>query len=203
MIQGPRKAREAQKHFVSSGLATTAGSLELASPGSHERLDMAAGTTSGSKVLLSLTGLAGSLDQQSSLSSGGPQGQLVKGDDFTSSLENPLASLLSDAEGTQSHLGNVKDPQIVGDGANTDSKLVSVALLLQVPHQAGQRKWGTVDLAHEEPPQDDLVELSIGPPCQEPVELDEKPQVDILGLGLSPPHLPILVVPYINSHDFS
>ena len=35
-----------------------------------------------------------------------------------------------------------------------------------------------------------------------PVELDEKPQVDILGLGLSPPHLTILVVPYVNRHDF-
>jgi len=69
--------------LVSSGLATTTGSLELASPGSHEGLDMAAGTTGGAKVLLSLTGLAGSLDQQSSLSSGGPQGQLIKGDDFT------------------------------------------------------------------------------------------------------------------------
>ena len=70
--------------LVSSGLATTTGSLELASPerhksmkrsklervadyfksllapGSHEGLDMAAGTTSSAKVLLSLTGLAGS-----------------------------------------------------------------------------------------------------------------------------------------------
>ena len=77
----------------------------LLAPGSHERLDMAAGTTGSAKVLLSLTGLAGSwqgednerhfqadvqvqlqlltLDHQSSLSSGGPQGQLVKGDDFT------------------------------------------------------------------------------------------------------------------------
>ena len=77
----------------------------MLAPGSHEGLDMAAGTTGGAKVLLSLTGLAGSwqgednerhfqadvqiqlqlltLDQQSSLSSGGPQGQLVKGDDFT------------------------------------------------------------------------------------------------------------------------
>ena len=66
---------------------------------------MAARASSSSEVLLSLTGLAGSwqgednerhfqadvqiqlqlltLDQQSSLSSGGPQGQLVKGDDFT------------------------------------------------------------------------------------------------------------------------
>merc|ERR1719414_586198 len=125
--------------LVSSGLATTTGSLELASPGPHEGLDMAAGTTGGSKVLLSLTGLAGSLDQQSSLSSGSPQSQLIKGDDFTSSLEDPLASLLSDAKSAQGHLGNVKDPQIVGDSANTDGKLVSVALLLQVPHQAGQR----------------------------------------------------------------
>ena len=35
-----------------------------------------------------------------------------------------------------------------------------------------------------------------------PVELDEKPEVDILGLGLSPPHLPVLVVPHVDRHRF-
>ena len=89
-------------------------------------------------------------------------------------------------------------------------------------------------LAHEKPPQDDLVELGISPSGKEPekyglilvaltrqytkwidkirkhwfvdwllpVELDEKPEVDILRLGLSPPHLPVLVVPHVDRHRF-
>ena len=35
-----------------------------------------------------------------------------------------------------------------------------------------------------------------------PVELDKQPEVDILGLGLSPPHLPVLVVPHVDRHRF-
>ena len=40
-------------------------------------------------------------------------------------------------------------PQIVGDGANADGKLGGIALLLQVPHEASQREWGTVDPGRE------------------------------------------------------
>merc|ERR1719504_208229 len=139
MIQGPRKSREAQKHFGASGLATATGSLELAAPGASEWLDMAARASSSSKVLLGLTRLAWSLDHQSVLASRRPQSQLVKGDDFTSSLKDPLPSLLGNTQSAESHLGHIKDPQIVGDGANADGKLGSVALLLKVPHKTSQR----------------------------------------------------------------
>merc|ERR1712192_386944 len=81
--------------LVTPGLATTTGSLELASPGAREWLDMAAGASSSSEVLLGLTGPAWSLDHQSVLASGRPQRQLVESDDFTSSLKDPLTSLLS------------------------------------------------------------------------------------------------------------
>ena len=57
-------------------------------------------------------------------------------------------------------------------------------------------------LAHEKPPQDDLVELSISPPCEEPVELNQEPEVDVLGLRLGPADLPVLVVPDVDSHGF-
>ena len=91
----------------------------------------------------------------------------------TSSLQDPLACLLSDTQSAKGHLGHIKDPeeeqfthknfpsaamlssdyyykdrlkpQVVGDGANADSELAGVALLLQVPHKASQREWGTVD----------------------------------------------------------
>merc|ERR1719234_835180 len=100
---------------------------------------MAARTSSSSEVLLGLTGLAWSLDHQSVLASWCPQSQLVKSDDFTSSLKDPLTSLLSDTQSAEGHLGHIKDPQIVGDSANADGQLGGVALLLQVPHKASQR----------------------------------------------------------------
>ena len=56
-------------------------------------------------------------------------------------------------------------------------------------------------LAHKKPSQDDLVELGISPPGKEAVELDEQPQVDVLGLGLGPPHLPVVVVADVDSHS--
>ncbi len=38
-------------------------------------------------------------------------------------------------------------------------------------YQSGQRKWGPVVLAHKQALQDDLVELGIGPSCQEAIQL--------------------------------
>ena len=120
----------------------------------------------------------------------------------TSSLQDPLTGLLSDAESAKSHLGDLKDPQIVGDGSNDDGDLVGITGLLHVPDQPGDGEGRTVDLAHEEPPQDDLVELGLGPPGQEPVELDEQPQVDVLALGLSPAHLAVILMVDIHTHVF-
>ena len=119
----------------------------------------------------------------------------------TSSLQDPLAGLLSDAEGAQSHLGDIKDPQVIGYGSNNDSDLISVAGLLHVPDQTGDGEGRAVDLAHKEPPQDDLVELGLGPPSQKPVQLDQQPQVDILALGLGPADFTVLVVADIDTHN--
>ena len=91
-------------------------------------------------------------------------------------------------------------PDVVGDGSNTDSNLVSVTSLLHVAGQSSDRERRPVYLGHEESPQDDLVELGIRPPGQEPVQLDEKPQVDVLALRLGPADLAVLVVADINSH---
>ena len=94
-------------------------------------------------------------------------------------------------------------PDIVGDGPNTDSNLVSVASLLHVAGQSGDGERRPVDLGHEESPQDDLVELGLGPPSQEPVQLYQQSQVDVLALGLGPADFAVLVVADINTHDSS
>ena len=119
----------------------------------------------------------------------------------TSSFQDSLASLLGDTEGTEGHLWNLEDSDVIGDGANNHGDLLSVAGLLHVPDQPGDGERGAVDLAHKESLENDPVELGLGPPGQEPVQLHQQPQVDVLALGLSPPDFTVLVVADINTHD--
>jgi len=121
----------------------------------------------------------------------------------TSSFQDPLASLLSDPQGADGHLGDFEDPGVIGDGSNTDNSLVSIPWLLHVANKTGNGERGPVDLAHEKPPQDNPVELGISSPGEEPVQFDKQPQVDVLALGLSAANLTVLVVANINTHGFS
>merc|ERR1719245_1905926 len=187
--------------LVSSGSSSSSCSLELASLGSGEGLGVRVGNTGSSEMLDSLTGLAGSLKEQSVLASWGSQSQLVKSDNFSSSFQDSLASLLSDSKGTDSHLWDLEDSDVIGDGSNNDSDLVSISGLLHVADQTGDGERGTVDLAHEEPLEDDLVELGLGSSGQEPVELHQQPQVDVLALGLGPANLTVILVFNVNTHD--
>merc|ERR1719350_2557753 len=189
--------------LVSSGLPSASGLLDLAALASGEGLGVRVRGASSSEVLNSLTSLPGALEKQSVLASRSSESQLIKSDNLASSLQNPLTGLLGDAESAKSHLGNLEDPQVVGDGSDDDGDLVSVASLLHVPDQPSDGEGRAVDLAHEEPPQDDLVELGLGPPGQEPVELDEEPQVDILALGFSSANLAVILMVDINTHVFS
>merc|ERR1719281_657272 len=187
--------------LVSSGSSSSSCSLELASLGPGEGLGMRVGNTGSSEMLDSLTGLARSLKEQSVLASWGSQSQLVKSDNFSSSFQDSLASLLGDSEGTDGHLWDLEDSDVIGDGSNNDSDLVSISGLFHVANQTGDGERGTVDLAHEEPLQDDLVELGLGSSGQEPVELHQQPQVDVLALGLGPANLAIILVLNVNTHD--
>merc|ERR1712037_1088668 len=84
---------------------------------------MTAWASSSSKVPLSCASLAWTLNHQSVLASGCSKSKLVKSDNFTSSFQDPLASLLSDPQGADGHLGDFEDPGVVGDGSNTDNVL--------------------------------------------------------------------------------
>merc|ERR1719400_2618600 len=75
--------------------------------------------------------------------------------------------------------------------------------LLHVADKAGNGQRGPVDLAHEKPPQDNPVELGIGSPGEEPVQLNKQPQIDVLALGLCAANLAVLVMANINTHGFS
>ena len=92
------------------------------------------------------------------------------------------------------HFGDFEEPEVVGDGTNNDSNFVFTSLLLHITCQSSQRHWWSVNLAHEETLHDDLVELAIGTTGQETVQLDEEPQVDIIGLGGSPVDFTVLLM---------
>merc|ERR1719295_2378675 len=125
------------------------------------RLGLAVGQAGSAKVLSGLPLLTRSLQEHSVLAERGPEGQLIKGDDLAAGLENSVASLLSHVQGADGHLGHLEDPEVVGDGSNADDDLVGVGGILL---------------------QDDLVELGLSTTGQESVELDEEPEVDVLGL---------------------
>merc|ERR1711874_968750 len=175
--------------LVASGSSPASGSLELSALGANERLGVGVGDSGSSEVLDGLPLLARTLHEHRVLPGWSPDCQLVEGHDLSSSLQYSLPSLLSHPEGAHRHLGDIKDPDVVGDGANTDSNLVSVASLLHVAGQSGDGERRPVDLGHEESPQDDLVELGI-----RPVQLHQESQVDVLALGLSPTDFAVLIM---------
>merc|ERR1719445_2768797 len=110
--------------LVSSGLSSASGLLDLAALASGEGPSVGVRGASSSEVLNSLTSLPGALEKQSVLASRSSEGELIKGDDLTSGLQNPLTGLLGDAESAKSHLGNLEDPQVVGDSSDDDGDLV-------------------------------------------------------------------------------
>lgn len=54
-------------------------------------------------------------------------------------------------------------------------------------------------MAHEQSFQDSLAEIGVGSAVQEPVELHQQPQVDVLALGLLAPDFLVLVVADVHS----
>ncbi len=69
-------------------------------------------------------------------------------------------------------LGDIEEPEVVGDGTDDDGNLSLASLLLHVTNKSGQRQRGSVDPRHEETLQHDAVELGVSAASQEPVELE-------------------------------
>ena len=99
----------------------------------------------------------------------------------------------------QSHFWDFEESEVIGDGANNDSNFVFTSLLLHITYQPSQRHWWPVALAHEKTLHDDLVELGIGTTGQETVQLDEEPQVDIIGLRGSPVDFTVFLMRNIHT----
>ena len=129
----------------------------------------------------------------------GLQSQLIQGQDLTAGLQNALAGLLGDVQGSDRHFRDLEEPQVIGNSTDDDCGLAITTSLLHVTSQSGDRDWGSVHLGHEETAKHNFVELGIGTTSQEAVQLDEESQVDILGLWCSPTDLSVLLVADIDS----
>lgn len=146
-----------------------------------------------------LAGVARSLHEHGALALGGLHGQLIKGEDFTASLQDASAGSLRYLEGAHAQLGHLVDAQVVGHGADNNGNESFAAGFLHEADHASERRHRPVNAAHEEASQHDLVELGVGPARQETVDLNQEAEVDILALGPRPADLAVVLVAYIDT----
>jgi hypothetical protein len=139
-------------------------------------------TRSFAKVPNSFPGVLGTPQENRVLSKRSTEGELVKGKALATSIDYPSPRRLGEPERGHLHRRHLVDPLVVGDGAHDHSDLVSLSL--HEPDEAAHRERRTVGLAHEQAFQDHGVEVALGPPHQEAVELDEQLEVDIVRFGL-------------------
>lgn len=164
-------------------LTTALGTLELTALGTDIRLNVALGATSNTKVLNGLTGVLLSTEEDTVGTSGAALGELVKSQALTTSLDNTGTGSLGETEGSNLHLGNLNETLIISDGTDDDGDAVLLGGDGQVLGHGAQGHGGTVDLAHTQALEDDLVEAGSGTAGQEAVELDQEVKVDVVALG--------------------
>lgn len=108
-----------------------------------------------------LTGVLGTAEEEGVGASGFLEGKLVESESLASGSENARAGRSCEAEGSDVQLGDLEETVVVGDGANNDDGLLLVAVL-DVGRNARERHGGTVDAAHKQPAEDNLVEGRVG-----------------------------------------
>lgn len=75
---------------------------------------------------------------------------------------------------TYSHLGHFIESVVISDGANNGDNLASTGGLIGQLRHLGQGNGGPVYAGHEQSLHDNFVELGVGAPRQEAVELEEQ-----------------------------
>lgn len=138
------------------------------------------------EVLDSLAGVLWATEEEGVGTSWGTHSELVNGEALTAGGKDARTGSGSEAGGRNGELWDLKETVVVGDGADQDDGLALVllggVLVGGGRNNAGDGHWWAVDLAHHQPPQDSLVESGVGTAGQEPVQLDQKGQVDIVRL---------------------
>lgn len=113
------------------------------------------------EVLEGLTRVLGAAEEKGVGTGGLLLAELVEGKGAAAGGKDARAGSGGEAEGRNGDLGDLEQAVVVGDGANDDDGLLLVAAL-EVAGDARQRDGRAVDLAHEQPAEDDLVEGRVG-----------------------------------------
>ena len=149
------------------GPSAATSALELAALGLNVGLLVGVGTEA--EVLDSLTGVLGATEEDGVGTSGETGGNLVDGEDLTTSLLNAGAGRGGEAQGSDGELGKLEEAVVVGDGADNDNGLALIVLRVG-PVGGGSDDLGegdgrAVDLGHHKTAEDNLVEGRIGAAC--------------------------------------
>lgn len=157
------------------GLPSSTTLLELPSVAANVRLLVLVGTEA--KVPDGLPGILGTTEQDSVGSLGRSEGKLVEQQSLTTGGLDPLLGSLGESEGSDGELGQRGQSVVIGDGTNNNDglgclgALGNTAAVLGEVDQTRDRDGGSVDLAHKQSAEDDLVEARVGSSSQESVEL--------------------------------
>lgn len=158
---------------------------------------MAVGTEA--EVLNSLTGVLGATEDQGVASGGSTESKLVQGNGLTASGDNAGAGSGGESQSSDSHLGELEQAVIIGDGTDNDDGSL-LALLVDVGDNSGQGDGRAVDLGRKQTSENDLVEGRVGSASQEAVELHQELEVDIVALGGSAVSALDVVAVEIDTH---
>merc|ERR1712168_546941 len=143
---------------------------------------------------------AASLHQDGILPLGRLEGQLIESHDLSSSLENAFTGAGGDVHRAQRQLRDLVKTKVVGDGAHDNGGLSITAWLLHNTRDPGNRHGRSVNATHIETCQNNLIELGVSSASQEPIELHQQTQIDILALGLCSARLAHVLVTDVDSH---
>jgi len=132
------------------------------------------------EVLNSLSGVLGSSEEKGVASGWGSQGQLIDGQSLTTGSKDAGTGGGSEAESSNTDLGDLQETVVIGDGTNNDN--CSLLLLAGVRNNSGDGDWWSVDAGHKQAAEDDLVEGGFGTAGQEAVELHKQLEVHIVAL---------------------
>ncbi len=119
---------------------------------------------SETEVLDGLAGL-GATEEQSVGASGLLKSELVESEGLAAGSLDAGTGGGGEAQGSDVHLGNLEEAVVVGDGADNDDGLLLIAVL-EVGGNAREGDRGTVDAAHEQAAEHDLVEGRVGAACR-------------------------------------
>merc|ERR1719369_1438614 len=180
--------------------SSSTSSLEFSSLGAHIRFGGAVGNTwCFSHVTASFSCSTATLYQQGVLTGRSFQCELVEGENLTSCFQHTDTGTFCEPECTDGQLRDIKKSDVISDCSHHNTDLITFGSF-HPTNDTGQRDRWFVDLAHEQPFQDNLVELGIRSSGKETVQLHEDSQVGVLGDWSISVLLLVLVVLNINTH---